>query len=100
MIGTRLGPYEIIEELGKGGMATVYRAYHPGMERFVAVKIIHKALAQDEQGMERFRQEARLIARLEHPHLLPVYDYAPSFYSLLHICCLLMYWQLICPPNN
>jgi serine/threonine protein kinase len=78
MIGQRLGPYEIVEQLGKGGMATVYRAFHPQMERFVAVKIIHAALAQGEEGMERFKQEARLIARLEHPHLLPVYDYDPA----------------------
>ncbi|MCA9915708.1 MAG: protein kinase, partial [Anaerolineae bacterium] len=78
MIGTRIRQYEILEELGKGGMATVYRAYHPAMERYVAIKIIHRALAQDEAGMERFRQEARLIARLEHPHLLPVYDYSPD----------------------
>ena len=78
MIGTRLGQYEIIEELGKGGMATVFRAYQPSMERFVAVKVIHRALATDALGLERFRREARLIARLEHPHLLPVYDYDPQ----------------------
>jgi len=78
MIGTKIGPYEIIQELGRGGMATVYRAYHPGMDRFVAIKIIHRALATDKAGVERFRREARLIARLEHPHLLPVYDYAPD----------------------
>jgi len=78
MIGTKIGPYEIIQELGKGGMATVYRAYHPGMDRFVAIKIIHRALATDKAGLDRFRREARLIARLEHPHLLPVYDYAPD----------------------
>lgn len=78
MIGTRLGQYELVEELGKGGMATVYRAYHPTMERFVAVKVIHRAMAIDEAGLERFRQEAKLIATLEHPHLLPVYDYSAS----------------------
>jgi serine/threonine-protein kinase len=78
MIGKRIGPYEIVEELGKGGMATVYRAYHPQMDRFVAVKIIHRALASDQAGIERFRREARLISRLEHPHLLPVYDYSPD----------------------
>lgn len=78
MIGTKIGPYEIIQELGKGGMATVYRAYHPGMDRFVAIKIIHRALSADKAGLDRFRREARLIARLEHPHLLPVYDYAPD----------------------
>lgn len=75
MIGTRLGQYEIVEEIGRGGMATVYRAYQPSMERFVAVKVIHMAIASDSAGLERFNREARLIARLEHPHLVPVYDY-------------------------
>jgi len=75
MIGTRLGPYEIIEEIGKGGMATVFRAYQPSIGRFVAVKVIHRAIATDQRALERFQREARLIARLEHPHLLPVYDY-------------------------
>jgi eukaryotic-like serine/threonine-protein kinase len=74
-VGSRLGPYEIIEEIGKGGMATVYRAYQPSVGRFVAVKIIHRAIAADSNALERFQREARLIARLEHPHLLPVYDY-------------------------
>jgi serine/threonine protein kinase len=76
MIGTRLGQYEIVEELGKGGMATVYRAYHPVTRRFVAIKVIHQAMVTDEAVLERFRQEAELIAQLEHPYLLPVYDYS------------------------
>jgi predicted ATPase/class 3 adenylate cyclase/tRNA A-37 threonylcarbamoyl transferase component Bud32 len=75
MIGTRLGSYEIIEQVGKGGMATVYRAYQPSMDRHVAVKVIHKSIAEDAQAFERFRREARIIARLEHPHILPVYDF-------------------------
>lgn len=75
MLGTRLGPYEIIEEIGKGGMATVFRAYQPSIGRYVAIKIIHRAIATDDRAVERFQREARLIARLEHPHLLPVYDY-------------------------
>lgn len=78
MIGTRIGSYEIIEEIGKGGMATVYRAYQPSTERFVAIKIIHKFVALEQQGLERFQREARLIARLEHPHLLPIFDYDAS----------------------
>ena len=78
MIGTRLGPYELIEELGKGGMATVYRAYQPNTDRFVAVKVIHRAIASDSAGLERFQREARLVTRLEHPHLLPIYDYNGS----------------------
>jgi serine/threonine protein kinase/uncharacterized protein YraI len=75
MIGTRLGSYEIIEEIGKGGMATVFRAFQPSIGRYVAIKIIHRAIAADSTALERFQREARLIARLEHPHLLPVYDY-------------------------
>ncbi len=75
MIGTRLGPYELVEEIGKGGMATVYRAYQPSMDRPVAVKVIQRTVADDATGLERFQREARLIAKLEHPHLLPVYDY-------------------------
>ncbi len=75
LVGTRLGPYEIIEEIGRGGMATVYRAYQPSIGRFVALKIIHRAIATDTKALGRFQREARLIARLEHPHLLPVYDY-------------------------
>jgi serine/threonine-protein kinase len=78
MIGTRLGPYELIEELGKGGMATVYRAYQPNTDRYVAVKVIHRAIASDAAGLERFQREAKLVTRLEHPHLLPIYDYNGS----------------------
>src|SRR5215216_6412594 len=75
MIGTRLGPYEIVEEIGRGGMATVYRAFQPNVGRFVAVKVIHRSIAGDARAIERFQREAKLIARLEHPHLLPIYDY-------------------------
>src|SRR5262245_46105754 len=75
MIGSKLGPYELLEEVGRGGMATVYRAYDRKTDRFVAVKVIHRAIALDSKSMERFTREARLIARLEHPHILPVYDY-------------------------
>ena len=60
-------------------MATVYRAYQPSTERFVAVKVIHRAIASEQTGLKRFEQEARLVTRLEHPHLLPVYDVDYSF---------------------
>ncbi len=75
MIGSKLGPYELIEEIGRGGMAAVYRAYQPNMDRFVAVKVLFRAVAADGTSLERFQREARLVARLEHPHILPVYDY-------------------------
>ncbi|WP_119072302.1 serine/threonine protein kinase [Aggregatilinea lenta] len=75
MIGSRLGPYEIMDEIGHGGMATVYRAWQPSMDRFVAIKIIHRAIATEGTSLDRFEREAKLIARLEHPHILPIYDY-------------------------
>ncbi len=78
MIGTRLGPYLIVEEIGQGGMATVFRAVQERVGRDVAIKVIHRAIALDDTALERFTREAQLIARLEHPHILPVYDYNPT----------------------
>src|SRR5688572_18799421 len=75
MIDKRLGPYRITEEIGAGGMATVYRPYQPSMDRHVAIKVIRGHALADPTMRDRFRREARLIARLEHPHLLPVYDF-------------------------
>jgi len=75
MIGQRIGQYEIIEEIGRGGMATVYRARQINAERFVAIKVIHSNIAADKSALERFIREARLVARLEHPYIIPVYDY-------------------------
>jgi serine/threonine protein kinase/tetratricopeptide (TPR) repeat protein len=75
MIGTKVGPYELLEEIGRGGMATVYRAYQRSVDRSVAIKIIMKQVAGDAQAVQRFQREARMIARLEHPHILPVYDF-------------------------
>jgi len=75
MIGKKLRAYEITEEIGAGGMATVFRAYQPSMDRHVAIKVIRSSILHDQGLRERFQREARLIARLEHPHLLPVYDF-------------------------
>ena len=75
MIGSKLGPYELLEEIGRGGMATVYQAYQPNVDRFVAVKVIHRSVSMESKALDRFTREARLVAKLEHPHILPVYDY-------------------------
>ena len=74
-IGITLGAYQIIEQIGMGGMATVYKAYQPSMDRYVAVKILPSHFTEDSSFMGRFNQEARTLARLEHPHILPVHDY-------------------------
>lgn len=76
--GQQLGPYQIIQQIGKGGMATVYKAYHASMDRYVALKVVAIQLAEDPGFLQRFRQEARLIARLEHPHILPVHDFGEA----------------------
>ena len=76
--GTTLGPYEIHEVIGRGGMSTVYRAYQPSMDRDVAVKIISSELAADPEFMARFVREAQIVAHLQHPHILPVYDFGQT----------------------
>jgi serine/threonine-protein kinase len=74
-IGETVGPYQIIEQLGSGGMATVYKAYHAALDRYVAIKVLHPAFKQDANFLARFQREARIVAKLEHPHIVPVYDF-------------------------
>lgn len=73
--GTELGPYQVVDRLGRGGMAAVYRAYHPGLDRYAAVKVLGDLLGDDPAHFERFRQEARSIARLKHPNIVEVFDF-------------------------
>ena len=65
--------YEIIEELGRGGMALVYRARDRQLEREVAIKVLPFSLAFDAEFVERFQREARTAAQLEHPNIIPIY---------------------------
>jgi serine/threonine-protein kinase len=73
--GTALGPYRILEQVGRGGMATVYKAHHAALARNVAIKVLPMHLADDDVFRERFRAEAVTIAKLRHPNILAVYDY-------------------------
>src|SRR5258707_5240624 len=75
LIGKRLGQYEITGTIGKGGMAVVYKARQPSMERDVAIKVISSELTGNTEFITRFEHEARLIAHLQHAHILPVYDF-------------------------
>src|SRR5881409_3366694 len=69
-----LGEYEILAELGRGGMATVYLAHDVALDRKVAIKVLAPALLQMGEGMvERFKREARTAAALSHPHIIPIY---------------------------
>jgi len=78
LTGLSLGPYKIIKLLGEGGMAAVYEAYHAAMDRSVAFKILPRHFASDEQFIKRFEQEAKLLAQLQHPHILPVFDFGTA----------------------
>ena len=75
-IGAVLGRYRLEERIGAGGMAEVWRALDLGLERYVAVKVMSPdTVASDASFVPRFLREAKLSARLEHPHILPVYDF-------------------------
>jgi serine/threonine protein kinase/tetratricopeptide (TPR) repeat protein len=73
--GQKLGQYELRERLGRGGMADVYKAFQPGMERFVAIKVMLGHLASDAEFVERFRREARAVGALRHPNIVSVFDF-------------------------
>jgi len=72
--GTRLGPYEIVALIGAGGMGEVYRARDPRLAREVAIKVLPPAYSADADRLNRFEQEARAAAALNHPNILAVYD--------------------------
>ncbi|MCK5634131.1 MAG: protein kinase [Anaerolineales bacterium] len=75
-IGENVGQYRIIEQLGQGGMATVFKAYHAALDRYVAIKVLHPAFKEEPNFLSRFQREARVVARMEHPNIVPIYDYA------------------------
>lgn len=74
MIGTRLGHYQILEEIGRGGVAVVYKAYQPTLDRHVAIKVLPRELSFDPEFVERFPREARFAAKLSHSHIVTIHD--------------------------
>src|SRR5690242_5879497 len=72
--GDKLGPHEILASLGAGGMGEVYRAQDTRLKREVALKILPEALAHDPVRRQRFEQEARAVAALNHPNIVAIYD--------------------------
>lgn len=75
LIGQQLGIYQVQASLGQGGMAQVYKAYHPRLRREVAIKVILSEIADSAGFQERFEREAQMIASLEHPNIVNVYDF-------------------------
>ncbi|MBN1992961.1 MAG: protein kinase [Anaerolineae bacterium] len=75
LIGQTLGPYQIIEQIGEGGMATVFKAYQPALNREVALKVLPPYIAQKKGFVQRFAREAQAIGNLHHPNILPVHDF-------------------------
>jgi len=75
LVGHKFGPYEITAEIGHGGMANVYRAIQPSIGREVAIKVLPRQFSQDPTFLERFNREVKVIAHLQHPHILAVHDY-------------------------
>ena len=75
LIGKTLGAYEIKEKIGEGGMAYVFKAYQPALDRFVAIKILSPRLVNEPGFTERFQREAHAVAHLNHPNILQVHDF-------------------------
>ncbi len=78
LTGKQFGHYQIVAPLGEGGMAAVYKAYQPAMERYVAVKVLPRHMASSAEFVARFEREAKLLAQLQHPHILSVFDYGEA----------------------
>jgi tRNA A-37 threonylcarbamoyl transferase component Bud32 len=75
LAGQSVGKYKLLERKGRGGMAEVYKAHHPKLDRIVAVKILHGYLAEGEDFLARFEREARAVANLRHAHIVQIHDY-------------------------
>ena len=75
-MGESVGFYQVLAQLGQGGMATVFKAHHTVLDRDVALKVLNPAFLEDPNFLARFRREARAIAGLDHTHIVPVFDFA------------------------
>jgi eukaryotic-like serine/threonine-protein kinase len=85
-----LGKYEIVERIGRGGMAEVYRGYHAALDRYVAIKLLHPFLADDPEFKDRFEKEAKNVAKLRHPNIVQVFDFeydnqGESYYMVMEL---------------
>ena len=76
--GSRIGPYEIVAQIGVGGMGEVYRATDTNLGRAVAIKVLPEAFAHDAERLARFEREAKTLAALNHPHIAAIYGFEKS----------------------
>ena len=83
LVGKTLGQYQIVSELGRGGMAVVYKAYQPALQRYVAIKVLPPQLGLDPDFVRRFQHEAIASARLKHPNIVTVRDMSSAVGSTL-----------------
>jgi serine/threonine protein kinase len=74
-VGKQIGKYKVESRIGRGAMAEVYKAYHPNLDRYVAIKVLHKVLAEKTDILNRFQREARHVASLSHPNIVQVHDF-------------------------
>lgn len=70
-----LGKYQLISRLGRGGMGEVYKAFHPQLQRYVAIKLLLTTIEAESEFIARFHQEAKAVAHLRHPHIVQVFDF-------------------------
>jgi eukaryotic-like serine/threonine-protein kinase len=84
LIGRTIHHFEILSQLGQGGMAVVYKAHQTDLNRMIALKILPPAMTFDKSYIARFQQEARAAAGLEHNHIVPIYEIgnAEGFYYI------------------
>jgi serine/threonine protein kinase len=75
-VGETIGAYRIVATLGEGGTASVFKAYHAALDRYVALKTLYPAFKDDSTFLARFQREARVVAKLDHPNIVPIYDFS------------------------
>jgi serine/threonine protein kinase len=75
LVGHTLGPYQVLEKIGYGGMAEVYKGFHPALDRYVAIKLLGQSLGADPNFARRFQREAQAISVLDHPNIVQVFDF-------------------------
>jgi phosphonate transport system substrate-binding protein len=78
LTGRQFGPYHIVSPCGEGGMAAVFKAYQASMDRYVAIKVLPRFHSANPEFVDRFKQEAQVLAKLQHPYIVPIHDFGEA----------------------